>query len=76
MNAQKVFDCDDIKGLILSYCLPEFQIITRNMMQMTISIESEKTHGIIIGGINHNADKNGVTNPLLLNCLLVAVLKT
>ena len=32
MNAPKVFDCDDVKGLIFSYCLPQFPIVTKNMI--------------------------------------------
>ena len=32
MNAQTVFDCDDLRKEIFSYCLPQYPVITKEMV--------------------------------------------
>ena len=32
MSAQVVFDCDDLKNEIFSYCLPQYPIVTAKMI--------------------------------------------
>ena len=33
MSAQAVFDCDDLKKEIFSYCLPQYPIVTAEMIK-------------------------------------------
>jgi len=32
MSAQVVFDCDDLKKEIFSFCLPQYPVITKKMI--------------------------------------------
>ena len=36
MSAQAVFDCNDLKKEIMSYCLPQYPIITKEMVDEQI----------------------------------------
>ena len=36
MSAQAVFDCNDLKKEIMSYCLPQYPIITKEMVDEKI----------------------------------------
>ena len=38
MNAQRVFDIDSVKEIILSYCLPAFTIVTKDMIDKKIRL--------------------------------------
>ena len=41
MNAQLVFECDDLKKEIFSYCEPKYPVITKDMIEKKLMIWSE-----------------------------------
>ena len=45
MSAQAVFDCDDLKNEIFSYCLPQYPVVTKKMIDYRLS-ESELGLGL------------------------------
>ena len=48
MSAQAVFDCDDLKNEIFSFCLPQYPVVTKNMINDKLLLDNGKKHLLLL----------------------------